>query len=80
MPVVMNKATFDNANYPARPIASDAPYYAGLSKREHFAGVALQGLLAASGGEGLLWEDVARFSVQIADMMLVELSFGPVKE
>ena len=48
-------------------------YQNGMSLRDHFAGLALQGLIARSSGIRLADEDVlARGSYAIADAMLAE--------
>ncbi len=48
--------------------------HAGFTKREHFAGFAMQGMLAA--GVANAESDVARWSVQQADALLAELAKG----
>ena len=72
---------------PDETLAQTTRYVArGLTKREHFAGLALQGLLANSGGPiqanslngwGLAngtAEDVARVAVAAADALILELA------
>ena len=74
-----------NGNKPAQPCESTentgAPYYnairnVGLTKREHFAGLAMQGLLSRGFGGGGLdgWEQrLSRKAATIADALLKEL-------
>ena len=63
-------------------------FYGGLTKREHFAGLAMQGLLsdekmirgivknALSDGrtESLISAEIASYAVELADALLLELS------
>tara|TARA_R110000796_G_scaffold87170_1_gene188314 strand:+ start:258 stop:539 length:282 start_codon:yes stop_codon:yes gene_type:complete len=87
----------NNSDMPAmpQPIASHidevidtkeyCPENAGLTKREHFAGLAMQGILANSGGaiqansqSGFGWcncddEQMAKLSLDCADALLAEL-------
>jgi len=58
-----------NADLAAFP-ASDPPYAAGVSKREYFTAMALQGLCAAS---HTAKSDIARNAVELADATLAEL-------
>ncbi len=68
-----------NGNMPAMP--SDHTYidddincremHTGLTKREHFAGLAMQGLLSAH--KGFSFSDTAKTAVGIADELLKEL-------
>ena len=65
-----------NADMPAMPVFSDAHGYIsgdakGLTKREYFAGLAMQGLL--SGGISGSYEIISARSVGIADALLSEL-------
>lgn len=92
----------NNADTPANPLSGDAytnfsvacyhpnssydPQCQGLTKREHFAGLAMQGLLANSGGviqsnnmSGTGWcnsdaKSMAELSVDCADALLAELA------
>jgi hypothetical protein len=71
-----------NSDMPAMPLSrEDSIKYlqgdcvlSGLTKREHFAGLAMQGLLAnnKSTGENL-YLDMSEVSVFIADALLAEL-------
>ena len=66
-----------NANRPVTPIEREiidtSGDFIGLTKREHFAGLAMQGILADSQtDEGS--ESIARAAVRIADALLKELS------
>ncbi len=62
------------AKGPAFPLISDEGYIinAGLSKREYFAAMALQGLL--SDYEAISIEDYSKYAVQLADTLIEELS------
>jgi hypothetical protein len=68
-----------NSDMPAMPTEQSAEHFSqsstyystGLTKREHFAGLAMQGLLA-SGSHGDL-EMVSKNSRQFADALLAEL-------
>ena len=48
-------------------------YAAGLNKREYFAAVALQGLLAHHGDDDYPRESIAEYAVEHADLLLKEL-------
>jgi hypothetical protein len=71
----------NNADKPAAPISvssidetlcsSDFEYGEGLTKREHFAGLAMQGLLAGSSGLGD--GECALNAIHYADALLKEL-------
>ncbi len=74
----------DNKDMPAMPISEDdgdrvdmgVKIYTGLTKREHFAGLAMQGLCHAIDAQGT-WahdsETVADAAVRYADALLAEL-------
>ena len=73
----------NNADKPATPISvsssthgnicsSDFEYGEGLTKREHFAGLAMQGLMSDEAGY-LKWSDLAKDSVAVADALLKAL-------
>ena len=73
----------NNADKPATPISvsssthgnicsSDFEYGEGLTKREHFAGLAMQGLMSDEAGY-LRWSDLAKDSVAVADALLEQL-------
>ena len=74
-----------NSNLPIYPAPSSentgSPYYnviphTGLTKREHFAGLAMQGLLNSGFGSGGMdgWEQrLSRKAATIADALLKEL-------
>jgi len=49
--------------------------YMGLTKREHFAGLAMQGLMSDE-AEYLKWSDLAKDSVAVADALLKALEVG----
>jgi len=46
----------------------------GLTKREHFASMAMQGLLASDEFSSSSYEEVARMSVKSADALIAELN------
>ncbi len=62
-----------NRTAPAFPfigtVRSQHVYQQGLTKREHFAGVALQGLLANPAHAGFNVEEVAWEAVRLADAL-----------
>lgn len=81
----------DNKNQPAFPdtrraaaqsFTNQAPedLPTGLTKREYFAAMAMQGLMAVNekGGPGITWEEIcktgAEYAVKAADALLLELS------
>ena len=49
---------------------------AGLTKREHFAGLAMQGYISAdyTANSGMPFESMALWSVQMADALIAELN------
>tara|TARA_R110002072_G_scaffold228108_1_gene384904 strand:- start:252 stop:488 length:237 start_codon:yes stop_codon:yes gene_type:complete len=72
----------NNADKPAMPISvsssthgnicsSDFEYGEGLTKREHFAGLAMQALLAKHGNENA--DDCASYAVEYANALLKAL-------
>ena len=69
----------NNAHEPAMPISEESAEhldmaYIGLTKREHFAGLALQGLLAHEGKDLFTTVDtLTRTAVLYADTLLEEL-------
>ena len=67
-----------NADKPINPVLTQNPSFIGLTKREHFSGLALQGLLALSGrwtygsfDEAI--ERICEVSVKFADELLKQL-------
>ena len=76
-----------NADKPINPVLTQSPSYLGLTKREHYAGLAMQGLLA----NPQYWKRVyktlsslkadkdsiecvfAQFSIKLADEILQQL-------
>lgn len=71
-----------NANTPAMPQdrgiwvegIGDCPTLAtGLTKREHFAGLALQGILVNAGRNSLDFHNAHQEAVRQADLLLAEL-------
>ena len=70
----------NNSDCPAMPFTQKPEYQhqeAGLTKREYFAGLAMQGILAndnVADGEGnLKASEVAKFTLLLADALLKEL-------
>lgn len=67
-----------NPNEPANPISEEetdridagVKIYSGLTKREHFAAMAMQGLLAA----GAHYSTLSEKAVVIADALIIELN------
>jgi hypothetical protein len=71
-------------NSPAHPTDVTTHIQAGLTKREYFAAMAMQGLLAKGYDyRSENWivdtERVAYFAIQLADALIIELNI-PVKE
>ncbi|MFT6882531.1 MAG: hypothetical protein ACJAVY_001329 [Marinoscillum sp.] len=72
----------NNADMPAYPMSEEDSIkwlqgdcvLAGLTKREHFAGVAMQGLIKLTFPFGADEETTARRSLKMADALLAELS------
>jgi hypothetical protein len=68
----------NNAIEPAFPIIhadGQGLQYWGLSKRELFAAMAMQGILSAqTNGNGIADTQIAEWSVQNADVLLAELA------
>ena len=73
----------NNADKPATPVSvsssthgticsSDFEYGEGLTKREHFAGLAMQGVMANE-EEYRTWADLAKDSLAAADALLKAL-------
>lgn len=72
-------SAMSRANEPAYPIpASDlsGSYEAapGLTIREHFAGLAMQGLLASPSYDGQQFTTIAHDAVEAADALIAELA------
>jgi hypothetical protein len=65
----------NNADMPAAPLGKDGSFKnaIGLTKREHFAGVAMQGLITLTGSFGADEEITARRCLKMADALLAEL-------
>jgi len=62
-----------NSEMPAMPTEEGDSFSSGLTKREHFAGLAMQGLLALSNGQDETYEELAVMSVANAEALLEEL-------
>lgn len=65
----------DNGNEPAYPLTEDSPRtgprtWFGLTKREYFAAMAMQGMTS---NNSITVETVAAWAVQYADALLAEL-------
>jgi hypothetical protein len=61
----------ENGKQPITPINYDAAYSSeGLTKREYFAGLAMQGLIS---GNATHFSDIPEKSIMFADEMLAEL-------
>lgn len=63
----------ENFNNPAFPTQDNKFYYGGLTKREYFAGLAMQGLLSHVGTASWSAEKTAIESLSHADALLKEL-------
>jgi len=63
----------NNAEMPINPVTltNINGYALGLTKREHFASMALQGILSAN--EGKITANYAHMAVRVADALLNEL-------
>ena len=64
--------TDTNGNDPAMPTSDKV--YGGLTKREYFAGLAMQGLLAGPNIDDLSADQVASDAAIYADALIAELS------
>jgi hypothetical protein len=64
----------NDSAFPAPSVPTDAPYF-GLTIREHFAGLAMQGLCCHTmdGGEPIP-EVIADWAVKCADALIAELA------
>jgi len=75
----------NNSDMPAMPLSAGAmeameegwgDKYSGLTKREHFAAMAMQGIIASGNLRGKregLSEGVSRVAIEYADALLAEL-------
>tara|TARA_R110000782_G_scaffold61049_5_gene125914 strand:- start:469 stop:681 length:213 start_codon:yes stop_codon:yes gene_type:complete len=64
----------NNSDMPAMPVSGDMRYdttYSGLTKREHFAGLAMQGLLSHNGNKDA--DVCASFALEFAHALLKAL-------
>lgn len=59
-----------SANEPAFPFFNDENLYPGITKREYFAAMAMQGMLSYIGS--LHYESISERAYQIADAMIAE--------
>lgn len=75
-----------NMNKPAFPTAEDhttangIPWTAGMTLREYYAGLAMQGILAADRGQVVNVNNVAYWAVAQADALIVALEPIPSQE
>ena len=67
-----------DANAPINPVINSKDHYLGLSKREYFAAMAMQGFISngeyRSGGYKLNSLEIASFSCQQADALIKALN------
>lgn len=73
----MEKQNSESGWTPSRADACAFPTVAsdpGLTIREHYAGLAMQGLLASPEGEGLDADGIAKYAVRRADALIAELA------
>ena len=71
MPAMAQSMVLDQ--YENRIIVSDIDHTSmGLTKLEHFAGLAMQGIMA-NDQKYLTWSDLAKDAVSVADALLKEL-------
>lgn len=72
-------------NHPANPVSEEetdrmdggVKIYSGLTKREHYAGLAMQGMisnLSAISREGFKDSEIAKISVIMSDALIAELN------
>lgn len=67
-----------NADLPAMPTQTNGgDIYGGLTKREYFAGLAMQAIIAHPRGLAGVWDKAAKDSVLAADTLLAELEKQP---
>jgi hypothetical protein len=74
-PAMPGKVTLDRTTYEFKPFqfGNDDFECAGLTKREHFAGLAMQGFISA-GSQGMPTDlDVAVMAIKYADALLKAL-------
>lgn len=72
----LNQNRMKNGKKPAFTGIVNEAHQEGLTKREYFAGLAMQGLMTSQNQEGEWRHDIkscAEISVQIADALLAEL-------
>jgi hypothetical protein len=71
----MNYKAQSQGNLQAFPVPSSDDHYRvdGLSKREYFAAMAMQGMLSGRYPWGIIISETARLSVEFADALLNEL-------
>lgn len=62
-----------NSESNAFPLTDENVCFLGLTKREYFAGLAMQGLLAAHGNSGAHRPRLAKDCIEIADELLKQL-------
>ena len=59
---------------PSTGLVTDTRLYVGLTKREWFAGLALQGMIAGSQGLNITVKQFAEQSVKLAEALIAELN------
>tara|TARA_R110000744_G_scaffold345967_2_gene451424 strand:- start:112 stop:336 length:225 start_codon:yes stop_codon:yes gene_type:complete len=59
--------------YPVLEAEIGIDFHPGLTKREHFAGLAMRGLLSSDLGMPTMHSEIIERSVQLADTLLAEL-------
>ena len=66
-----------NANRPASPvencITDDSGSYLGLTKREHFAGLAMQGMITSKYFGEFKADELSKMAIDFSDELLKEL-------
>ncbi len=72
--------TIKNGDLPAMPVehmdymhVKDKPYCNGMTKREQFAAMAMQGILAADANNDVSYPECAEWAVKQADALLEAL-------
>ncbi len=67
------------ADQPAFPVpfTDDHDHIPGMTLRQHYVGLAMQGICADKGGEHIDVTNIAHWSVVIADALIAELERKP---
>ena len=71
----MNQKTLPN-DYVNSMVLNDATneYYGGLTKREYFAAMTMQGIVSNSKNHLITFDDITGQSVKLADLLIKELN------